>query len=294
MTPGRAQDDRARLAKVEESLKADVPRVLCLSPSLMTGGQPSERAFGVIAKNGFRTVLNLRAASEGIDPARDRAAAEREGMRYLHIPVESRAPRDEQAEEFVRVVRDESNHPIFVHCATANRVGAFMLIYRVLEDGWGEERALEEATRIGLRGAELQRFALDYVARKRSKTGVEKSASSAAGAAAGSAGARPAAAAQAETRCGWFVNPTPANASLHDRDGEWVVGVQGGHQAEGDWPGFAKGQWVETNGHYGYGCACMKARVERETHYVLAIESARARPLSACRRDRALKRWGFK
>ena len=108
----------------------------------------------------------------------------------------------------------------------------------------------------------------------------------------GAAGAR--AAAQAETRCGWFSNPTPANASLHDRDDEWIVGVQGGHQAEGDWPSFGPKQWVETNGHYGHGCACMRIRVDRETNRVIEIESARARPLSACRRDKALKRWGFK
>jgi len=99
---------------------------------------------------------------------------------------------------------------------------------------------------------------------------------------------------QAESRCGWFDNPTPANASLHDRDGEWVIGVQGGHQAEGDWPSFGPKQWVETNGHYGYGCACMRLQVDRETHRVIKIESARARPLSACRRDRALRRLGFK
>jgi hypothetical protein len=117
----------------------------------------------------------------------------------------------------------------------------------------------------------------------------------AAGWPAGRAGAAVApATARAETRCGWFSNPTPANASLHDRDDEWVIGVQGGHQAEGDWPSFGPKQWVETNGHYGHGCACMRVRVDKETHRVLEIESARARPLSACRRDRALKRWGFK
>ena len=108
----------------------------------------------------------------------------------------------------------------------------------------------------------------------------------------GSAGAG--AAVQSETRCGWFSNPTPANASLHDRDDEWIISVQGGHQAEGDWLSFGPKQWVETNGHYGHGCACLRVRVERETYRVLVIESARARPLSACRRDRALKRWGFK
>jgi hypothetical protein len=108
------------------------------------------------------------------------------------------------------------------------------------------------------------------------------------------AGAAGATAAAAETRCGWFDNPTPANASLHDREGEWIIGVQGGHQAEGDWPSFGPKQWVETNGHYGYGCACMSVEVDRDSGHVLEIKSARARPLSACRRDRALKRWGFK
>jgi hypothetical protein len=108
--------------------------------------------------------------------------------------------------------------------------------------------------------------------------------------------ARPGAAgvSAAETRCGWFANPTPGNASLHDREDEWIIGVQGGYQAEGDWPEFGPKQWVETNVHYGYGCACMSVEVDRETHHVLTIKSAHARPLSACRRDAALKRWGFK
>ena len=35
-------------------------------------------------------------------------------------------------------------------------------------------------------------------------------------------------AAQSETRCGWFSNPTPANASLHDRDAEWIIGCRVG------------------------------------------------------------------
>lgn len=99
---------------------------------------------------------------------------------------------------------------------------------------------------------------------------------------------------KAEMRCGWFSNPTPANVSLFDRDGEWIIGVQGGHQADGDWPQFTAAQWVETNGHYGYGCACLKVRVNRSTRRVIAIESARARALSVCRRDPALQKWGFK
>ena len=36
-----------------------------------------------------------------------------------------------------------------------------------------------------------------------------------------------------ERRCGWLQNPTPANWWLVDRDGEWILGVQGGYQAPG-------------------------------------------------------------
>jgi hypothetical protein len=95
-----------------------------------------------------------------------------------------------------------------------------------------------------------------------------------------------------ETRCGWFTNPTPANIWLDDRDGEWIIGVQGGYQVENDWewPAFKKSQWVETNGHHGYGCACMRVRVDRETWHVLEIKSSTARPLSACRKDPHLQR----
>ena len=99
---------------------------------------------------------------------------------------------------------------------------------------------------------------------------------------------------KAEMRCGWFSNPTPANASLHDRDDEWIISVQGRYQAEGNWPEFSPKQWVETNVHYGYGCAWLRVQVDQSTKRVIKIESARARPLSVCRRDRALKKWDFK
>jgi Protein of unknown function (DUF4087) len=96
-----------------------------------------------------------------------------------------------------------------------------------------------------------------------------------------------------ETRCGWFTNPTPANVWLYDREGEWTIGVQGGYQVEGDWPWpeFKPGQWVKTNaGSYGYGCACLQLRVNKETHEVIEIKTARGRTLAQCRQDASLKK----
>ncbi len=101
-------------------------------------------------------------------------------------------------------------------------------------------------------------------------------------------------AAQVETRCGWLDNPTPANISLYDREAEWIISVQGQYEAKGDWslPDYKPGQWVATNaGSYGYGCACLRLRADRQTRKVLEVMNASARPLSVCRRDRSLRRW---
>jgi protein tyrosine phosphatase (PTP) superfamily phosphohydrolase (DUF442 family) len=163
------QQDRARLDKIEQTLKSDVPRVLCLDSSFATGGQPTEQAFAKIAASGFRSVLSLRGPGEGIDLNKERALVEKAGLRYFNIPVVSSAPRAEQADEFIKLVKETSNHPMLINCSTANRVGAFMMIYRVLEQGWSQEKALEEALKIGLRGDELKKFAQSYIAQHKTK-----------------------------------------------------------------------------------------------------------------------------
>ncbi len=108
-------------------------------------------------------------------------------------------------------------------------------------------------------------------------------------AAAFSAAAPPA---QTERRCGWLQNPTPGNFWLLDRDGEWLLGAQGGYQAPGmdDMPDMTTAGWVEVNGHYGYGCACIDAVVDRSSRRVTRLISARPVPLRQCRADRALPR----
>lgn len=93
----------------------------------------------------------------------------------------------------------------------------------------------------------------------------------------------------AVTRCGWFDNPTPGNATLTDRDGEWTVGQQGGHQAVGDWPKFKAGQWVRTGaGSAGYGCVCLKVKADAALQAISVIVSSRTQSLGVCRKDKAL------
>ncbi|MFN3389184.1 MAG: DUF4087 domain-containing protein [Allosphingosinicella sp.] len=91
-------------------------------------------------------------------------------------------------------------------------------------------------------------------------------------------------------RCGWLHNPTPGNWWLADRDGEWILGTQGGRSAEGmdEMPDMSALEWQETNGHYGYGCACLTVTADPETREVIRFADPEAKPLAACRADTAL------
>jgi protein tyrosine phosphatase (PTP) superfamily phosphohydrolase (DUF442 family) len=163
------QGDRARLDQIERYLKADVPRILCLDNDFASSAQPTDQAYTKAATSGFRSVLSLRTGSEGVDLSRERSLVEKSKMRYFNIPVVSSAPKPEQADEFIRLVKDKSNHPMLINCASANRVGAFMMIYRVLEQGWSEDKALAEAVKIGTSSANLKQFAHDYIEQHRRK-----------------------------------------------------------------------------------------------------------------------------
>ena len=90
-----------------------------------------------------------------------RVAAEAAGLKYIHIPF--REPSAEIAETFLSAVGDPNNQPAFIHCGSANRVGAMWLIKRVKQDGYTVDNALVEAEAIGLSSAGLREFALDYV-----------------------------------------------------------------------------------------------------------------------------------
>lgn len=161
------QSDRARLDQIEQALKVDVPRILCVDERVATAGQPTDAAFGKLAANGFRSVLNLRTASEGVDLEREKTLVEAAGLRYVSIPVVSSAPKPEQVDAFIKAVKEPANHPMLIHCGGANRVGGFWMIYRVLEQNWPEDKALEEATRIGLSSPTMKTFAHEQIVNRK-------------------------------------------------------------------------------------------------------------------------------
>jgi uncharacterized protein (TIGR01244 family) len=136
--------------------------------SIGCAGATDPNAMTAIAARGYKAVLNLREADEdGAQIPESKAAAEAAGLRFIHVPFKGSAPEDAVADEFLKVVTNTANQPLFINCGSANRVGAMWLIKRMLVDHWPQERAVEEAKAIGLTSEALETFALAYVAKRR-------------------------------------------------------------------------------------------------------------------------------
>jgi uncharacterized protein (TIGR01244 family) len=131
-------------------------------------GATDVSAIPSLARMGYKSIINLRQSTEqGAAVEESKQAASAAGLKYVHLPFNSAAPAPAVIDAFIAAVTDASNQPAFVHCGSANRVGAVWLAKRMVVDKWTEARALEEATAIGLTSAPLRQFALDYAAAKR-------------------------------------------------------------------------------------------------------------------------------
>jgi protein tyrosine phosphatase (PTP) superfamily phosphohydrolase (DUF442 family) len=139
-----------------------ITNFLKVNTEICTGGQPTIEQLTELKAQGVTTIINLRTPQE-YNPAPEEAKAKELGLRYYNIPVASSGPKDEQVVDFLKLTDDPKNRPAFIHCATANRVGAFWMIRRVLRDNWTIEAAKVEAEKIGLRSPNLVDFATQYI-----------------------------------------------------------------------------------------------------------------------------------
>ncbi|PYR53152.1 MAG: hypothetical protein DMF89_00355 [Acidobacteria bacterium] len=149
-----------------ETAPAGVTNYTKVDATVACAGATPVTALPEIKKNGFASVVNFRMPTEqgaNIDEAK--ATAAQVGLKYIHLPYQTPTP--EIAEAFLKAVADPSNQPMYIHCASANRVGAMWFIKRVKLDGWDVDRAMKEAEGIGLRAPNLKEFALNYVGAKR-------------------------------------------------------------------------------------------------------------------------------
>jgi protein tyrosine phosphatase (PTP) superfamily phosphohydrolase (DUF442 family) len=152
----------AAISVAAQQSSQPIMNFLRVNTEFCTGGQPTMDQLAALKADGVKTIINLRTPME-YDPAAEIAKAKDLGLRYFNIPVASSGPKDEQVVEFLKLTDDPQNRPAFIHCASANRVGTFWMIRRVLRDNWTMEAAKTEAEKIGMRSPNLVEYATQYI-----------------------------------------------------------------------------------------------------------------------------------
>lgn len=122
---------------------------------LFTAGQPTREQLASLAKEGVRTVINLRAPSEPVE-FDEAAETTRLGLDYVCIPVSGAQDlTPDTIDRFSRALaRAREAGPVLVHCASANRVGALLALDHALCQGGTCDDALALGRDAGLTGLE--------------------------------------------------------------------------------------------------------------------------------------------
>lgn len=121
------------------------------APDLYSAGQPTLEELNAFAREGVRTIINLRAPGEEIGYD-EQSEVRRLGLRYVSIPVAG--AQDLTPDTIGRFARELASAraagPVLVHCGSANRVGAMLALDEGVTKGGSRDRALAFGRAAGL------------------------------------------------------------------------------------------------------------------------------------------------
>ena len=113
-----------------------------INENFYRGAQPQQRDIGDLAALGIKSVIDLQQEGE----SQEQAWVEGAGMKFFRVGLSDQSsPAPDKAEQFLKIVSDPANQPVFIHChGGRHRAGAMTAIYRMTQDGWDADRAYAE------------------------------------------------------------------------------------------------------------------------------------------------------
>jgi protein tyrosine/serine phosphatase len=123
----------------EPMIVEGVPNLHRLSPMLYRSEQPTALGMKNLEKLGIRTVINLRHFNHDDDEVAGTS------LRTERVKILTWRIGDKHVVEVMRMLRKNENGPFLIHCQHgADRTGLMSAMYRILEQGWSPDDALQE------------------------------------------------------------------------------------------------------------------------------------------------------
>src|SRR5438132_1934736 len=150
--------------KVTKDTVPGITNYAHIETTVACAGAITPSSVAEIKKMGYASIINLREATEpGADIDAEKAAAEKAGIRFVHVPFNGNKPSTEAVDQFLKAIKTAGTEPAFIHCAGGNRAASMWFVKRALVDKWDIDRAMAEATDLGFAAPALKAFAIDYV-----------------------------------------------------------------------------------------------------------------------------------
>lgn len=145
-----------------------------IDETFTVGGQPDKLQLKQLAEDGFHTIVNLRTEGEEDQPLSPEEEGNRVrelGMHYVHFPVDKDTMNADQVDEF-RNDLPNWKAPIFVHCSSGKRAGAFVMMDRAVRQGWSGDQTLRNAEQMGFecKVPEIKELVSSYVDSRQTQT----------------------------------------------------------------------------------------------------------------------------
>lgn len=124
-----------------------------VTPNLFRGAQPERDGYRTLSTMGVEIVVDMRGDQS------EQSSVERLGMKYVSIPWDPHSPSDEIIARFLKVVEENPDKKIFVHChGGIDRTGMAIASYRMAKEGWSAGEAMKEMKLFGFSGFHNLRF----------------------------------------------------------------------------------------------------------------------------------------
>jgi protein tyrosine phosphatase (PTP) superfamily phosphohydrolase (DUF442 family) len=116
-----------------------------LSEGAWRSAQPAPHHFRRFAREGIRTIVNLRGAHPSGSFWLEQRACARYGLKLVNFKISSRSPPQPEEIKAARALFDRVEYPILMHCKSgADRAGLMSVFYRIFREGAPVEEARKQ------------------------------------------------------------------------------------------------------------------------------------------------------
>jgi hypothetical protein len=151
--PPAANVPGKRPPEVEDRREApdpiDIPSYAMAIPNVFSGLKPFPDGIDWLKGRGFKSVLHLKQPGE--DDTAVRRLFEKRGLRFISLEASPARLTKELYEQFVRIVTDTANHPLYVFDRDRTVASGMWYLYFRAHDKLSDEQARTQAQQLGLR-----------------------------------------------------------------------------------------------------------------------------------------------